>query len=143
MRQKGYQRALVEVGISEDKSLIAQADSFSQEDSLCKMREIYNSAAKFTAIFAHSDLMAITAMEASLERGFKIPEDISVMGFDDTYASLTFPKLSTLRMPMYDVGVRAAQILLKRISSSSSKRRPIRDNIIPEFVERESTRNLV
>jgi DNA-binding LacI/PurR family transcriptional regulator len=82
-------------------------------------------------------------MEATLERGLKIPEDISIIGFDDTYASLTLPKLTTMHIPNYEMGKRAAQILLERLNSSSINKPPIYEEIIPTFIERKSTRNLV
>ena len=69
-----------------------------------------------TAIFAANDLMAIGAMQAIREQGLSIPGDIAVAGFDDiSAAKLVFPGLTTVAQFQYDMGVKAAQILMKRL----------------------------
>lgn len=143
LRETGYGKALLEKGLSKEKNLILQADSFSPGDAFLTMQESHKSNLSFTAIFAHSDLLAIGAMEATLERGLRIPEDISIIGFDDTYASLALPKLTTMHVPNYEMGKRASQILLERLNSSSVNKPPMHEEIIPTFVERRSTRNLL
>lgn len=142
LREEGYRKALSEKGLSEKKNLILQTDSFSQEDAFYKMQELYKSNLDFTAIFAHSDLLAIGAMEAALERELRIPEDISIIAFDDTYASLALPKLTTMHVPNYEMGRKAAQILLERLTPSSDNKPPIHEEIIPTFIERKSIRDL-
>lgn len=143
LREKGYRKALLEKGLPEEKDLILQADSFSQEDAFHKMQEVYKSNSDFTAIFAHSDLTAIGAMGATLEERLRIPEDISIMGFDDTYASLALPKLTTMHVPNYEMGKRTSQILLERLNSSSVNKPSIHEEIIPTFIERKSTKSLL
>jgi len=143
LREKGYRKALLEKELSEEKNLILKADSFSSEDAFRKMQELYKSNLDFTAIFAHSDLLAIGAMEATLERGLRIPEDISIIGFDDTYASLALPKLTTMHVPNYEMGKRAAEILLRRLSSASVNKPPTHEEIVPTFIERKSTKSLL
>jgi len=143
LREEGYRKALSENKLSEKKNLIVQVDTFSQEDAFCKMQELYKPNLDFTAIFAHSDLLAIGAMEAALERELRIPEDISIIAFDDTYASLTLPKLTTMHVPNYEMGRKAAQILLKRLNSPSVNEPPIHEKIIPTLIERKTTRDLL
>ena len=66
-----------------------------------------------SAIFCANDLMAIGALEAAYERGFRVPEDLSVMGYDDQeLARYTHPPLSTLVLPNYEMGQRASEILI-------------------------------
>lgn len=143
LREKGYRKALLEKELPEKKNLILKADSFSSEDAFRKTKELYKSNLSFTAIFAHSDLLAIGAMEATLERALKIPEDISIIAFDDTYASLTLPKLTTMHVPNYEMGKRAAEILLRRLSSALVTEPPTHEEIVPTFIERKSTRDLL
>ena len=143
LREEGYRKALVENGLAPEKDLTVQTVSFSPGDAFLTMQESHKSNLSFTAIFAHSDLLAIGAMEATLERALKIPEDISIIAFDDTYASLVLPKLTTMHVPNYEMGKRASQILLERLKSSSVDKPPIHEEIIPTFVERRSTRNLL
>ncbi len=143
LREKGYREALLEKGLSEENDLIVQADSFSQEDTFHTMQELYKSHSDFTAIFAHTDLMAIEAMRATLEEKLRIPEDISIIGLDDAYGSLALPKLTTIHIPNYEMGRRAAQILLERLSPSSVGKPPVHEEIIPALIVRKSIRNLL
>ena len=138
LREEGYKKAFTKMGISFDESLIAHVKSFSQEDAFCKMKEIYKSDLHFTAIFAHADIIAIGAMKATLDAGLKIPEDISIIGFDDTYASLTLPKLTSMHVPNYEMGKIAADILLKRLDLPLLPKSPKCKLVLPRFVERES-----
>ncbi|MFQ5834484.1 MAG: LacI family DNA-binding transcriptional regulator [bacterium] len=143
LRGEGYKKALLENGLAQEKDLIVQTDSFSPDDAFLTMQELYESNLDFTAIFAYSDLLAVGAAEATLERGLRIPEDISIIAFDDTYSSLASPKLTTMHVPNHEMGIRAAQILLERLNSSSVTEPPIREEIIPTFIERKSTRDLL
>lgn len=143
LREKGYRKALLEKGLPEEKDLILQADSFSSEDAFHKMQEVYKSNSDFTAIFAHSDLTAIGAMGATLEERLRIPEDISIMGFDDTYASLALPKLTTMHVPNYEMGKKAARILLERLNPSSAHKPFIHEEMVSTFMEGRSIRKLM
>lgn len=70
-----------------------------------------------TAIYAFSDMMAIGALNALQERGVRVPEDISIIGFDGIdFASLVFPSLSTVAQPSFQVGVESAHMLLKLLA---------------------------
>lgn len=73
----------------------------------------------FTAVFAVCDEMAIGAMRALHEHGLRVPEDVSVMGFDDVaVASMVTPKLTTVAQPFYDIGVRAVDRLVDIIDGN-------------------------
>jgi LacI family transcriptional regulator len=74
---------------------------------------------KVDAVFACNDLIALGAIQAIEEKKYKIPDDISIIGFDDIYLSrfLKSP-LTTVKQPIYDMGKIAAEILLDRMSSS-------------------------
>jgi LacI family transcriptional regulator len=92
----------------------------------------------FTALFAYNDLSAIGAIRAFQEQGIRVPQDISVVGFDDI-ASAAFhtPSLTTVRQPLIRMGQFAAQTLLDRIEGTAEY--PAEIEIEPEFVVREST----
>jgi LacI family transcriptional regulator len=88
-----------------------------------------------TAIFAANDIMAFGALRALMEAGLKVPEDISVMGFDDLeLASVITPPLTTVRQPKYEIGQAAVQILL------SSTQVPERRVFGVSLIERQSCR---
>jgi LacI family transcriptional regulator len=92
----------------------------------------------FTALFAYNDISAIGAIRALLERGLRVPQDVSVMGFDDIPgAAFNTPSLTTVRQPLFRMGQVAAETLLERIGGRNDY--PPEIAIEPELVVREST----
>ena len=92
----------------------------------------------FTALFAYNDISAIGAIRALQEQGLRVPQDVSVMGFDDIpNAAFNAPSLTTVRQPLARMGQVAAQILLERITGRDDY--PSEIAIEPELVVREST----
>lgn len=92
----------------------------------------------FTALFAYNDISALGAMRAFQEAGLRVPEDISVIGFDDIQgAAFSTPSLTTVRQPLAHMGRLAAQTLLARIEGE--KDLPAEIRIEPELVVRQST----
>ncbi|WP_210470791.1 LacI family DNA-binding transcriptional regulator [Sporosarcina sp. 6E9] len=90
-----------------------------------------------TAVFAANDLIALGAMNAIQEQNLKIPQDISVIGCDDIlFAQMSTPKLSTISVPAYQIGVTAVDMLVERILGDRS----VAKNLIMahEFIQRES-----
>ncbi|NSW76028.1 MAG: LacI family DNA-binding transcriptional regulator [Candidatus Atribacteria bacterium] len=93
-----------------------------------------------TAVVASSDLVAIGAMKAFLSAGMKIPEDISVVGFDDILlASYFHPSLTTIRQPKYEMGKMGVEFLLRLVEGESAFQNAILE---PLLVERNSCRRL-
>jgi DNA-binding LacI/PurR family transcriptional regulator len=81
-----------------------------------------------TAIFCGSDAIALGAMEVLTENQIRIPEDVSLAGFDDTLtARITKPQLTTMRQPFRHMGRRAVEVLLPQIDASRNKDDPIED----------------
>ena len=94
----------------------------------------------FTALFAYNDISALGAMRAFQEAGLRVPEDISLIGFDDIPgASYSTPNLTTVRQPLAHMGSLAAQTLVARIEGETDFTPEIR--IEPELVVRQSTAN--
>jgi DNA-binding LacI/PurR family transcriptional regulator len=92
----------------------------------------------FTALFAYNDISAIGAIRALQEQGLRVPQDVSVMGFDDSPgAAFNTPTLTTVRQPLARMGQVAAQTLLERIAGRDDY--PPEIAIEPELVVREST----
>jgi DNA-binding LacI/PurR family transcriptional regulator len=93
---------------------------------------------QFTAVFAYNDISAIGAIWAFREAGLRVPEDVSVVGFDDIpAAALANPALTTVRQPLLRMGQIAAQTVIERIENLGNYEPEIA--IEPEFVVREST----
>lgn len=118
-RQRGYQDALKQAGIRPVKSLVVQGD-FTQSGGFEAAQQLLAQPKRPTAIFAANDAMAIGAMDALKERGLQIPGDVSVVGFDDSPASNhVYPRLTTVRQPLSDIGEQAVRLILQRIRGSS------------------------
>jgi DNA-binding LacI/PurR family transcriptional regulator len=102
------------------------------------MKQLLARKVPFTALFAYNDLSAIGAIRALKEVGLRVPQDVSVMGFDDIPgAELHMPSLTTVRQPLARMGEVAAQSLLQRIEDN--KEFPAEIAVEPELVVREST----
>ena len=100
--------------------------------------ELLDSGVHFTALVFYNDLAAIGAIRAFMDHGLRVPEDISVVGFDDIQgASYHNPSLTTIHQPLQQIGVTAARILLQRIRGQATF--PDTVPIMPELVIREST----
>jgi LacI family repressor for deo operon, udp, cdd, tsx, nupC, and nupG len=91
-----------------------------------------------TAVFAANDLDAIGAIKAVKEKGFRIPEDIAVIGFDDIQlASYTEPTLTTVRQPIYEMGTTAISLLVQLIEGK--KEVPLKVELPTQLIIRESS----
>ncbi len=118
---EAYKKALNEVDVEYDQTLVHDGNFLVQRayESVEKMIEQKNIP---TAIFATSDDMAVGAMNALVDNGYSIPEDVSVVGFYDTKLSSLFrPKLTTIRQPIYDMGAVAIRMLIKLIKGEEVK----------------------
>lgn len=100
--------------------------------------ELLERGAEFTALVAFNDTSAIGAIRALMNHGLRVPEDVSVVGFDDIQsAAFHNPSLTTIRQPLRQMGVVAARILLQRIRGQATF--PDMVPMHPELVIREST----
>ncbi len=94
--------------------------------------------APFTALFAFNDISAIGAMGAFRDAGLRVPDDVSIIGFDDIQAAAFLnPPLTTIRQPLQRMGDLAAKMLLRQITHPDSKSDTLYVN--PELIVREST----
>ncbi|MEH7254923.1 LacI family DNA-binding transcriptional regulator [Neobacillus niacini] len=110
--------------------------SFSYESGYELMKSTLEESVP-TAVFAANDLIALGAMDAIQEKGLRIPEDISVIGFDDIlFARMSNPKLSTISVPAYQIGVTAVEMLLERIKGVRSTAKSL--VLEHKFIQRES-----
>lgn len=100
--------------------------------------ELIRRGGEFTALLAYNDIAAIGAIRALMNHGMKVPEDVSVVGFDDIQgAAFHNPSLTTIRQPLREMGIVAARILLQRIRGQATF--PDVVPIHPELIIREST----
>ncbi|HHY42133.1 MAG TPA: LacI family transcriptional regulator [Thermoanaerobacterales bacterium] len=142
-RFRGYKQALLDAGLPVHEELITGDESDSVQWSLDGYNAVYSLFAqniKFDAVFATTDLRAIGAIRAIKDHGYKVPEDISVIGFDNLeFSSLIDPPLSTVSQPLYDIGVRAVNKLLALINTETMQE-PTVEIMSSELIIRRSTR---
>ena len=111
LRDAGYRRALTDAGIAVDTDLI-RAGRYELETTRESARVLLGGASRPTAVFAANDLSAIAVIEVAHELGLRVPEDLSVVGFDDVpEASRRALPLTTIRQPMRRLGAVAAEMV--------------------------------
>lgn len=114
-RLQGYKEALTQAGIIVDEQLIARGD-FTDEGGYQAAQHLLRHHGDVTAIFASNDLMAFGAMQAIREHGLRVPQDVSVAGFDGILtARFAAPVLTTAVQPIYELGEAAAKLLIHQI----------------------------
>ena len=114
-RLEGYKQGLLEVGIDYDPTLIEEVD-FTEESGYRGMMNLLERNSRLTAVFAIDDLLALGAMKAIKEQGLSVPEDVSIVGFNDNpLASYVDPALTTVRIPIADLGRKATDLLIKKV----------------------------
>ncbi len=137
-RLLGYQKALREHGIPEDKSLI-EIGNFKETGGYQAAMNLLELELRPTAIFSVNNLMTMGTLKAINEKGLRIPDDISVIGFDDMpWLTLITPPLTAVRQPVYKMGAEAAKLLFERMNSDIGKS-PARIILKPELIIRGST----
>lgn len=124
-RFEGYRAALSDYGIPFREDYVAPGDFRTQVGYQAAQKLLALPDAP-TAIFATNDLSALGAMEAIRERNLRIPEDVSVIGFDDIpQAAMTYPKLTTVRQPLDQMGREAVHLLLERLENPALELRRV------------------
>lgn len=142
IRWQTISRAARRIGSPIEPGLVTElkGDSPSPHAGATATRELLSAGARFTALWAFNDIAAIGAIRALHEAGLRVPEDVSVLGFDDIYsAAFHTPALSTVRQPLDSMGRLAAQTLLARIREQGGDEWEQERSVTPELVVREST----
>ncbi len=133
-RYAGYRRALSDANLPIDEQIIFVGD-FTEQSGLLATQSLLNRALMFSAIFAANDQMAYGARLALYRHGIRVPDDISLIGFDDQPASAyTTPPLTTVRQPTHAIGQAAAQAILRLLNGQP----PALPALSTELIIRES-----
>jgi LacI family transcriptional regulator len=137
-RLRGYHAALAASGVLPEPDLIQYSPAFKIDSGREAAAWLLDRPDPPTAIFAFNDGMAIGAMQAASARGLRVPDDLSVVGFDDTVeAAIAVPALTTVRQPLAELGRTAVSLLLRRLENRSLE--PLRVELATRLVPRDST----
>ncbi|HEX5165410.1 MAG TPA: LacI family DNA-binding transcriptional regulator, partial [Thermomicrobiales bacterium] len=145
IKQAGYESALADAGVSLAPELIVRTSgklgrSFNElaQGGQAAIAALLEQGVAFDAVFASNDLPAIGAMHHLAASGVRIPDDIAVVGFGGAnVAGLVTPTLSTVRIPLYEMGATAFHALLDRINHEHHGERLV--NVLPELIVRQSS----
>ncbi len=137
-REQGFRRALKEAGVAFDEALRFGVTDYSRKEGFEAASRFLEMPQPPSAVFvAAGDLCAMGVMQACREKGLKIPERLSVVGFDDqVFAELVDPALTTVRQPMAQMGAQALKMLLEAVRGEV---KPARLGFDAELVVRSST----
>lgn len=137
-RLTGYKNALKDHNIALDDELIKEGDPRSTESAYLFTKELLRLSNPPTAIFATNNLMTLGVLEAVHEEQLNVPDDISIVGFDDMpWARAISPPLTVIKQPGYEMGRRATELLFQRFDDP--KREPVQIIMEPTLIIRKST----
>lgn len=141
-RLKGYKQALENAKIQVKNNLIVTSAKYPDRvNGYNAVKKLLTINKNITAVFACNDAMAIGVLNYLNDKGYKVPKDISLIGFDDVEADLMLnPPLTTIRVPKIEMGIEALKLLVNILNNKKSLLKKI---LIPvELIERESTSKL-
>lgn len=136
-RIRGYKTALNNFELLYDDNLFSEAQA-TVENGKKEAGKLLNLEDPPTVMFAFNDILAIGAMEAAHKRGLSIPEDVSIIGFDNTIlAKYCYPPLTTMAQPLDEIGNQAVDLLVGEIESKITRKQRVM--LSAELVIRDST----
>lgn len=137
LRLEGFRHTMRNAGLTVDDDLIGEGD-YSPISGYNAMKGILKKGKAFTAVFAANDQMGIGVIRALLDEGYRVPEDVAVIGIDNNFPStLITPSLSSVNLPKYDLGFQAMHLLNERMKDPGRPRCVI--TLESELVVRKST----
>jgi DNA-binding LacI/PurR family transcriptional regulator len=140
-RLRGFVEAVDKLNLNIPSSYIVEGGFFSYEDGYDAMKVLLELKERPTAVFVAGDLMALGAISAIKEAGLNVPDDISIVGFDDIeIAKYTTPKLTTVRQDTDLIGESAAKVLLNQINDNNKVYSAV--TVPVELINRESTKEI-
>ena len=136
LRLKGHTRALSEAGLPTNPQLIFSGD-YSEEDGKIGLLDLMARDVPFTALVCANDWMASGAISCARDLGMSLPQDLSIVGFDDVvFAHHVFPRLTTVSNPIAEMAEMSAKYILNKVYGQANN---IQQNFEPSLVVREST----
>ena len=136
-RYDSFHETMRAAGIEPDPELVLVAEAFTEAEGSRLCAQLVAEGRDFTAVAAANDLIALGCLDVFAEHGVRCPDDVSVVGFNDMpFAARFQPPLTTIRIPHYEIGKAAAQLMLERLQDGDSTREV---RLEPHLVVRDST----
>ncbi|HCG8598657.1 TPA: substrate-binding domain-containing protein [Vibrio parahaemolyticus] len=140
MRYEGYKRAMNEAGLEFNANWIIESD-FECEGGYQAFKKMAERGTLPSSIFVSNDMMAMGVINAANELGIKVPDDLSIIGYDDIHiAKFTSPSLTTIHQPKYRLGQAAVETLVRRLDDKSNEAQVVQ--LEPTLVVRNSVKLL-
>lgn len=141
VRIEGYKKALTDAGIPIDDKKVIYRNDFNFESGKEIFEELMHKYPDTTAVFAASDELAVGALNKAHELGIKIPEEVSIIAYDDIpISTMVWPALTTVSQPLEKIGYEATQELIKKIDHG--KKKELQYYIPHKIVKRDSVKKL-
>ncbi|TOF35011.1 transcriptional repressor PurR [Vibrio parahaemolyticus] len=140
MRYEGYKRAMNEAGLEFNANWIIESD-FECEGGYQALKKMAERGTLPSSIFVSNDMMAMGVINAANELGIKVPDDLSIIGYDDIHiAKFMSPSLTTIHQPKYRLGQAAVETLVRRLDDKSNEAQVVQ--LEPTLVVRNSVKLL-
>ncbi|ANP66982.1 substrate-binding domain-containing protein [Vibrio alginolyticus] len=140
MRYEGYKRAMNEAGLEFNANWIIESD-FECEGGYQAFKKMAQRGALPSSIFVSNDMMAMGVINAANELDIKVPDDLSIIGYDDIHiAKFMSPSLTTIHQPKYRLGQAAVETLVRKLDEKSTEAQVVQ--LEPALVERKSVKRL-
>ena len=137
-RVKGYKAALARHGISFQDRFLVETDT-AQETVQARLSDLFANGPRPTAVFGFNNLMTMAIIKAMNALQLVIPDDLAVIGFDDwEWAPLIYPPVTVVAQPAYEMGGKAAALLINRIQGKKISKNPVIAVYEPELIVRRS-----
>lgn len=136
-KYEGYKRALADADVTLNDDYIVSSSEYSYEFGKQAIEQLLELTEKPTAVFAASDEMALGIIHGTQDKGYQVPEDLEVVGFDNTRLStMVRPTLTTVVQPMYDIGAVAMRLLTKYMNKEEVEEKKV---VLPHRIEKRSS----
>ncbi|MBT0087650.1 substrate-binding domain-containing protein [Vibrio alginolyticus] len=140
IRYEGYKRAMNEAGLEFNANWIIESD-FECDGGYQAFKKMAQRGALPSSIFVSNDMMAMGVINAANELGIKVPDDLSIIGYDDIHiAKFMSPSLTTIHQPKYRLGKAAVETLVRKLDEKSTEAQVVQ--LEPTLVERKSVKRL-
>ncbi|MFW5976830.1 MAG: LacI family DNA-binding transcriptional regulator [Bacillota bacterium] len=136
-RLKGYRKKLNKFGIELNEEYVELGESFTREEGFILVEKLLNRCEEIDSVIVYNDVMAAGVIDKLKYLGKKVPENIAIIGFDDSIAKYTHPKLTTMALPKKRMAELAINMLWDRMENKNFK---IKNKmVLPELIKRETT----